>query len=138
MTSYTNSTTKVGSSFEELDNLRVSAADRSGLPLAISNNTSESLSSSLIGTKNSAKQSNLSNSGTNSAISTESSVLSNQLNNTAVTAASNSTSICPSPSPFLHYPLLRKSADITLNMLNARDDSDDEERKAGLSVFNST
>ena len=35
-------------------------------------------------------------------------------------------------------PLLRKSADITLNMLNARDDSDEDDRKAGLSVFNST
>lgn len=56
---------------------------------------------------------------------------------TATMASSNTTtSICSSPSPFLHYPLLRKSADITLNMLNARDDSDDEDR-IGLSVFNS-
>lgn len=49
-------------------------------------------------------------------------------------ASSTTTSVCSSPSPFLHYPLLRKSADITLNMLNARDDSDEEDRIAS-SVF---
>ncbi|KAK7602652.1 hypothetical protein V9T40_006626 [Parthenolecanium corni] len=46
----------------------------------------------------------------------------------ANTGAATAASSCSSPSPFLHYPLLRKSADITLNMLNARDDSDDDER----------
>lgn len=54
----------------------------------------------------------------------------------ANTGAATAASSCSSPSPFLHYPLLRKSADITLNMLNARDDSDDDER-VSMSVFNS-
>ena len=123
---YSNSPTKAGSCFEELDKLRVPtvSGDRSGLSLEHSGSASESLS------KNTAKSANLSN----AAISTDSSVLSNQISNTVATP---STSICPSPSPFLHYPLIGKSADITLNRLNARDDSDDEDRKAGLSVFNS-
>ncbi|XP_065218043.1 chromatin complexes subunit BAP18-like [Planococcus citri] len=61
---------------------------------------------------------------------------SSTLQTNTMASSNTTTSICSSPSPFLHYPLLRKSADITLNMLNARDDSDDEGR-IGLSVFNS-
>ncbi len=52
-------------------------------------------------------------------------------------SSGSTASICSSPSPFLHYPLLRRSADITLNMLNNRDDSDDDDRMT-MSVFNST